>query len=399
MPKKPEIIKVFLLCSGLGHVNRGYESFTRECFDVLSQVDCLDITLFKGGGKPSKKDITLWNLPREKWTSIQISQVVGLLTGRKDSYFTEQLSFFVSLLPYIYVGKPDVIYFSDESVGDLLWHWRRRTKQRYKLLFCNGGPTSTIHNIVRWDYVHQIAPTHLQAALDIGLPAQKQSLIPLGCNMVSKVDILTPNEREALRRMLGLPEKQPLILSVGAIGKTHKRMDYLIREVTALPEPRPYLVLLGQQTAESPEILQLGNELLGAENFQIRTVAHNEVTDYYKIADAFVLTSLHEGLPRVLPEAMSHGLPCMAHDYEIAHFALGNEGYFADFNFAGSLTGLIPQSLAESHDPSKRYFRHQSVYKRFSWEKLRPDYIKLIESCNNSEISLVKSVYCLANQS
>ena len=393
------MIKVFLLCSGLGHVNRGYESFTRECFDVLSQVDCLDITLFKGGGKSSKKEIPLWNLPREKWTSLQISQVVGLLIRRNDSYFTEQISFFASLLPYIYLGKPDVIYFSDESLGDLLWHWRRRTKQSYKLLFSNGGPTSTIQNIVRWDHVHQVAPIHLQAALDIGLPAQKQSLVPYGINMPSNVQILTPTERDALRSRLGLPEQRPLILSVAAIDKSRKRMDYLIHEVAALPEPRPYLLLVGQQTEESPEIFQLGNELLGADNFQIRTVTHNEVKNYYEIADAFVLTSLIEGFGRVFVEAMSHGLPCMAHDYEIAHFVLGKEGYFTDFQLMGSLTGLIPQALAESHEPSKRYLRHQSVYNRFSWEKLRPDYIKLIESCKNSEMSLVKSVYCLAKQS
>lgn len=387
------MIKVFLLCSGLGNINRGYESFTRECFDVLSTVDCLDITLFKGGGQPAKKEITLWNLPREKWHSLQISKLVGWLTGRKDSYFTEQLSFFVALLPYIYLGKPEVIYFSDESIGDVLWHWRRRTKLSYKLLFCNGGPTSTIHNIVRWDYVHQIAPTHWQAALDIGLVAHRQSLIPYGIRIQSKVEILTSNERETLKHKLGLPEKRPLILSVGAIGKSHKRMDYLIREIAALPKPRPFLVMLGQQTAESAEIFQLGNELLKAENFQIKTVASNEVTDYYKVADAFVLASLHEGLPRVLPEAMSHGLPCLAHDYDIAYFALGKEGYFADFNFPGSLTNLIPQALAESHQESKRFLRHQTVYNRFSWEQLREDYVKLIQECQKSDISLVKSVY------
>ena len=256
-----------------------------------------------------------------------------------------------------------------------------------------------MHNIVRWDHVHQIAPIHLQAALDIGLPSQKQSLVPYGINMPSKVQILTPTEREVLRSRLGLPEQEPLILSLAAIDKSRKRLDYLIREVAALPEPRPYLLLLGQQTEESPEIFQLGNELLGADNFQIRTVGHNEVPNFYKIADAFVLASLIEGFGRVFVEAMSYGLPCMAHDYEIAHFVLGKEGYFADFNFAGSLTSLIPQALAESHAQSKRYLRHQSVYNRFSWEKLRPDYIKLIESCNNSEISLAKSVYCLANQS
>jgi glycosyltransferase involved in cell wall biosynthesis len=381
------MVKVFLVCSGLGNINRGFESFTRECFEALSQDDSFDITLFKGGGKPCKKEITLWNLPREKWTSIQISRVVGRLTGMRGPYFTEQLSFVFSLLPYIYFEKPDVIYFSDEQVGVLLWHWRRWTRQSYKLLFSNGGPTSEFHHLFRWDYAHQIAPTHLQDALDAGVSAEKQSLVPYGINIPAKGEFLTPSEREALRRKLGLPEKRPLMLSVGVIGKSHKRMDYVIRELAHLPEPRPYLVLLGQQDAESPEIFQLGNTLLGSEHFQIRTVAHHEVTDYYKIADAFAIASLYEGFGRVLVEGMSHGLPCLAHDHEIFHFALGKEGYLADFRVTGNLTSLIPQALAESHEPTKRNLRHQSAYNRFSWEKLKPEYIHLIERCHNAKLS------------
>jgi glycosyltransferase involved in cell wall biosynthesis len=385
------MVKVFLACSGLGNINRGFESFIRECFEALSQDDSLDITLFKGGGKPSKKEITLWNLRREKWTSIQISRVVGRLTGMKGPYFTEQLSFVLSLLPYIYFKKPDVIYFSDEQVGVLLWYWRRWTRQSYKLLFSNGAPTSEFHHLFRWDYVHQIAPTHLQDALDVGVPAEKQSLVPYGIHIRAKGEFLTPSEREALRHRLGLPEKRPLILSVGVIDKSHKRMDYVIRELGQLPEPRPYLLLLGQQEAQAAEISQLANSLLGSEHFQIRTVAHNEIAYYYKIADAFVLASVREGLPRVLPEAMSYGLPSMAHDYEISHFALGEEGYFADFEVTGNLASLIPQALAESHELTKRYLRHQTAYNRFSWEKLLPDYIKLIQNCANSQFFEVKS--------
>jgi glycosyltransferase involved in cell wall biosynthesis len=161
-------------------------------------------------------------------------------------------------------------------------------------------------------------------------------------------------------------------------------MDYLIREIASLPEPRPYLLLLGQQGAESAEIFQLGNELLGDDNFQIRTVDQNEVTNYYKIADVFVLASLREGLPRVILEAMSHGLPCLMHDYEISRFALGNEGYLANFELPGTLASLIPQALADSNNVSKRLRRHRTVYERFSWETLRPDYVKLIQKCTYS---------------
>ena len=58
---KDRVTKVFVICSGLGNIKRGYESFTQECFEALSQEPLLDVTLFKGGGKSSEKEIALWN--------------------------------------------------------------------------------------------------------------------------------------------------------------------------------------------------------------------------------------------------------------------------------------------------------------------------------------------------
>ncbi|MHC5718054.1 MAG: glycosyltransferase family 4 protein, partial [Nostoc sp.] len=131
------MIKVFLICSGLGNVKRGFESFTQECFEALSQEPELDITLFKGGGKSNHRQISLWNFPRDSSVGIHL----GKLTGR-GAYFLEQVSFVCSLLPHIYQQQPNVIYFSDGAVGNILWHWRKRTGQRYKLLYSNGGPLS-----------------------------------------------------------------------------------------------------------------------------------------------------------------------------------------------------------------------------------------------------------------
>ena len=363
--------KVFIICSGLGNVQRGFESFTQECFDALSKECCLDIVLFKGNGESSNQEITLWNLSRYNWIAIQLGKFT-----RRDAYFIEQLSFGLSLLPHIHREQPDVIYFSDGNLGDLLWHWRRLTKQSYKLLFSNGGPL--LPPFQRWDHIQQVAPVHFKAALDAGTPAEKQSLLPYGIHLPSKLQILAPIEREALRNKLGIPEKQPLILSVGAINKSHKRMDYVIHEVASLPEPRPYLLLIGQQESESPEILQMGNRLLGSTHFQVRTVAKNQVADYYRIANIFVLASLDEGFGRVFLEAMSHGLPCLAHDYEVTQFILGQEGYLADLKLSSSLARLIPQVLTQSFDVSKRHLRHRVVYERFSWEQLRSSYVKMI---------------------
>ncbi|OLT62361.1 glycosyltransferase family 4 protein [Moorena bouillonii] len=380
--------KVFLICSGLGHIQRGYESFAQEFFAALSQESSLDITLFKGGGKSQEKMITLWNLPRYSWMAGQLGRLVKQLSNflkkgdyfvRQEGYFIEQASFIVSLLSHIYRERPEVIYFSDDGLGYLLWHWRRLTKQSYKLLFRNGGAFSP--PFYRWDHVQQLTPIHFKQALTYGEPADKQSLLPSGFFIPAKLQILSPLEREGLREKLGLPKQQPLILSVAAINKSHKRMDYIINEVASLPKPRPFLLLLGQQDAESPEIIQLGQELLGVDQFQVRTVAREQVTNYYKVADIFVLASLHEGLPRVIVEAMSHGLPCLAHDYDITHFVLGNEGYFANFELTGSLANLITQVLSEGYNDSKRKNCHRKVYERFSWQQLSTAYVDMIERC------------------
>jgi len=367
--------RVFILCSGLGNVKRGFESFTQECFETLSQESKLDITLFKGSGESSDQEITLGNLSRQNWIAVQLGKMI-----RRDSYYIEQVSFTLSLLQYIYQQQPDVIYFSDGTVGNVLWHWRRLTKQSYKLLFSNGAPFFPPF-LPYCDHIQQVAPSHFQAALDRGVSATKQSLVPYGVKIPAELKILSTPEREALRSQLRLPERRQIILSVGAINKSHKRMDFLIREIAALPEPRPYLLLLGQQEAQSPEIHQLGNQLLGTDSFQIKTVVPEQVVDYYRVVDVFVLASLNEGFGRVFLEAMSHGLPCLAHDYEVARFVLGKEGYFANFELIGSLANLIRQVLAESNDELKRYLRHRRIYNRFSWNKLRPSYTKMIQRC------------------
>ncbi|NET87720.1 MAG: glycosyltransferase family 4 protein [Kamptonema sp. SIO1D9] len=365
------VIKVFLLCPGLGNVKRGFETFTQECFQALSQEPALDITLFQGGGESSKKIVVLPNLSRESQTAIQLGKIT-----KRGAYYIEQVSFGLSFLAYIQSQQPDIIYFSDGRLGNLLWHWRRFRKQNYKLLFSNGGPLSPPFS--RWDLVQQVTPTHLEIALASGETMAKHKLVPYGINVSRELEIVSQLEIEALRSQLKLPQKRKIVLSVGAINKSHKRMDYVVREIASLAKPRPYLLLLGQQDSESAEILQLGYQLLGKGNFQMRTVAAEQMADYYKVADIFVLASLSEGFGRVFLEAMSYGLPCLAHDYEVTRFVLGEEGFFANFELSGSLRKLVSQVLTSSDDIYQRHQRHQRVYQRFSWEKLLPSYVAMI---------------------
>jgi 1,2-diacylglycerol 3-alpha-glucosyltransferase len=369
------MVTVFLVCSGLGNVHRGYESFTQECFEALEREThtSIEVFLFKGGGKSQNKEFVLPNLPRASWLAKKLGKIL-----EKDSYFIEQFTFALSLLTYIYLKRPHVIFFSDFSVGTTLWHCRRMTGLPYKLIFCNGasyGPPFS-----RTDFVQHSTPVHYHMALDAGESPSKHFLVPQGIGISDQLKTLSQEERFSLCRALELPSDRPIILSVAAIDKTVKRIDYLISEVAQLSEPRPFLIMLGHQTTESPEIVNMAKQLLGNENFLIKTVRMSEVTKYYQVADIFVLTSLKEGFGRVFVEAMSYGLPCIAHDYDVARFVLKDEGYFGNFKLAGSLASLISDVLSQNDDDSK-HRRHQSVYESFSWKKLHFDYFKMINHC------------------
>ena len=54
-----KISKVFLVCTGVGHINRGYESFAVECFEQLKISTKFELFLLKGAGKPQNHEIKI----------------------------------------------------------------------------------------------------------------------------------------------------------------------------------------------------------------------------------------------------------------------------------------------------------------------------------------------------
>jgi 1,2-diacylglycerol 3-alpha-glucosyltransferase len=90
--------------------------------------------------------------------------------------------------------------------------------------------------------------------------------------------------------------------------------------------------------------------------------------------------SLSEAQGRVLIEALSHGVPCVAHDSPVMRFALGDHALLGDFGIAGSLARLVTEQLGR--DPAaaaeSSHAGHAYVYERFSWDRLRPRYVELL---------------------
>lgn len=358
---------MLLLCSGLDHAHRGFESFAREAFEQFAREPALDVELVKGSGPDGDRERSVPTLTRDA----ALARALGRATRREPFRF-EQVAFALGVQPALRRHRPAVVYFSEWHTGLALAALRRLTGGRYALVLCNG--TMALEGFSHLERVQEVTPVALEAVLARGADPGRHTMLPYGFTLPPRHETLSAPDRDALRERLGLPRERRIILSAAALNRHHKRLDYLIEEVARLPEPRPFLLLAGQREAETPGIEALARRLLGEAGHSVRTVPHDEVRRLHQASDAFVLASTGEGLPRALIEALASGLPCLVHDYGVTRYALEEHGRFGDFRRPGALAELLGSS-----DGGEPAARHRSAHDRFSWERLMPRYVEMLQ--------------------
>lgn len=364
---------VFLVCSGLGRINRGYETFTQECYEALKENEEFELYLLRGAGKSIQREVVIKNIYRKSIVSRLIGKIIN-----KEPYFIEQLSFCIAMVPLLLRKKPTLIYYSDFFLGTFLWKMRKWLNLNYKLLFSNGAPNGPPFS--RCDAVHQLSQLQKTLAIKVGESDEKHFVVPYGFNIDKHSPLLTKEQKVAERRSLGIPDEMFVVLSVGAINNSHKRMEYLIREIYSLNRDDLFLQLLGTTDKESENIIRLGGHLLGPNRFSVKTVPQEQVQQYYKIADVFVLASLHEGFGRVYIEALSCGVKVVAHRSEITEEIMGNtSAILIDMQSPGFLLPVLTPLLQDSMTHEVTSQRDQEyVYDHYSWNVLKPRYVEMI---------------------
>jgi glycosyltransferase involved in cell wall biosynthesis len=362
--KKPT---VFIVCPGLGRINRGYESFAHECFDVLKDCRAFRLYLLKGGGKQNEREVTLFNLHR----NAKVTKWLAMLF-KKQPYYLEQVSFLLALLPLIVIKRPALIYYSDYMLGSYLWHLRKRLKFSYKLLFANGAPNGPPYKTE--DHVQQLLPVYHSIGIKCDGDS-KHTCLPYGFNIDIAKRIKNIQQKGIIRKQWGFNPGQKIVLSVGAVNMQHKRMDYLINEI-ALLDKSWFLIIIGQYDDETPAVMKLAEKKLPGRHF-IKNVKHGEVFSYYIAADYFVLASLIEGFGRATIEALSYGLPCIVHDYIVQRQLLKEYGFYIDMRFEGMLMQCLSEPRPIMHYKTKAI---KFVHDGYSWESLKARYEQMIIS-------------------
>lgn len=119
---------------------------------------------------------------------------------------------------------------------------------------------------------------------------------------------LSRDEKKQLRAKLGLPSDKMIFISC-AVLYPRKNMELLINSFSRLKRS-DYLFLIVGEGEERDKLHDLAKNNPNI----VFTGKKSNVPEYYQASDVFASSSLAEGLPNTVLEAMACGLPCVLSD-------------------------------------------------------------------------------------
>ncbi len=154
-----------------------------------------------------------------------------------------------------------------------------------------------------------VSQANIKKGVDSGIFTKKKaSLIRSGIELKEFSGVMV--NRQEKKKELGVEPDLPLVTMIGCLKRQKAPLDYLEVAHQVLREREARFILVGDgELREKVEkkAVQLG---LG-ERFKLLGW-RRDIPEILAATDIFALTSLWEGLPRVLPQAMALGIPIVA---------------------------------------------------------------------------------------
>jgi glycosyltransferase involved in cell wall biosynthesis len=364
-------MRIALASTGLGKIRRGFEAFTESLFQALRQQSPeLDVTLFQGGGWPQDHRVVVPNFHR--------ANIPARWFERLTASHWEKRSFALALYPRLRIGDYDIVHYNELTMGSALFHLRRLFGGKFKLLYCNGAPSPPLHYHHRCDFAQVLTPPDQELALAFGVPETRLFSIPYGID----ANLFHPDRkltRSIVRAEIGIPADAQLVLSVAAVKREHKRIDYLIEETAKLGADA-WLVVAGQRTDDTPFLESLAERLMPG-RWRFVSWPHQRVAELLGAADVFALCSLTEAFGLVTIEAVLSEIPVVTHDGPVFQWlAEGTTSHVIDMAKAGLLAETLGMVLTQEVTLHKDLMLRDSrntALRRFSWQEMAPRYLEM----------------------
>ncbi len=151
---------------------------------------------------------------------------------------------------------------------------------------------------------------------------------------------------EETRTALGIPLDAPVVGSVTRFSPQKAPLDFVrAASIVAQSVPYAWFVMVGDGPLRT-EVEMLANES-GLTDRLVLTGLRRDIPELMAAFDIFVLCSLWEGLPRVLPQAMTTGLPIVATaiDGNAEAITDGENGLLVPAGDPAALAGAIVKLL------------------------------------------------------
>ena len=152
----------------------------------------------------------------------------------------------------------------------------------------------------------------------------------------------------------------------------------------------------GEDTKGLVTILNPAIEDLKKEGYDIKTnyadsnvkfIPHDEMIDYYSSIDVLICSSMSEGTPNPVLEAMACGVPIISTDVGIVSEALGSyqKKYILEDRTVECMKNKIKELLNNPRDFKKLSMENLKQIKKWSWDEKAKDFKKFFDSCLKEE--------------
>ena len=267
---------------------------------------------------------------------------------------------FVAWALNIFKGIPYAVYFGGSDIPGA-------NPSRYKAIY--PFITPLLKTIWRRAEFRTVCSKELARLGEAADPGQKFLVIPNGV----ETDRFKPIER---------PENPKV--KILFIGRLIPRKGFQ-RVVQALPKARQMT-----QTPFEVEVVGTGafqNELdvlaesLGVSDLirYVGMVPYDKLEEAYQYSDFFVLTSLSEGMPSVILEAMGCGLPVVASDVggnnEIVHH--GENGYLVQGDDVEDLAKYLVDLIDDKDKRGRQGRKSRELSLQYDWKVIMGQYDSL----------------------
>jgi glycosyltransferase involved in cell wall biosynthesis/GT2 family glycosyltransferase len=162
------------------------------------------------------------------------------------------------------------------------------------------------------------------------------------------------------------PDRDRTVLVVSALVP-HKRVDNAIRAVASVGGLR---LLVCGDGPEGPTLDRLAHDLIPG-RYQRLTVPRERMPEVYRQADVLLHPCDAEPSANVWSEALSAGLPVVAHDMPVTRWVLQEHGHLVNASDLPSLGDGLRAAVRQAQaDPHRRFARHESARARLAWSNI-----------------------------